>query len=233
MRPRPRHRCKTRRRTRGQAPPAMPLGVAHRNRAPRLRGERRDSAIAKAARIDQPVVVESVQHVERHDRASRPSVEPQARWRRADFGRSKRRRARSSVRRRRQNARRTRSRRFPMPNQRHDFPEPFEPANRVDDQLPGPVIRHVAAALDRDTLDAAPCKCFVRKQYVLTFRLPAERNHRQMLDDDPRVGRAPLAHGLVQPVLEIPNFAIASTQGRAASPYLTHALTFGHRLLRV
>ena len=47
-------------------------------------------------------------------------------------------------------------------HQRHDFAEALEPANRIDHELTGAVIGHVAAALDRDDVDAEPCQSLRR-----------------------------------------------------------------------
>ena len=97
---------------------------------------------------------------------------------------------------------------FEVAHERNDFAKAREPADRVDDQLTRAVIRHVAAALDGDDVDAALGERLVREQHVLSLRPAAERNHRRMLDDDPRVGFASLAHRVVQAVLEIPDFAV-------------------------
>ena len=59
------------------------------------------------------------------------------------------------------------------------------------------MIGDVSAALDLDDVDAARGELFLRKQQVLALGLAAERDHRFVLDDDPRIGLASFAHGIV------------------------------------
>ena len=118
-------------------------------------------------------------------------------------------------------------------NQRHDLAKAFEPPNRINDDLSGAVIRHVAAALDLDEVDAAPRKRVGRKVDVLALRLPSQRDHRRMLHDDPRVGLASLAHAPMQPMLKLPHLAIWPQPKVEQTGRLRQALTgvFGFGLM--
>src|SRR6202042_3879257 len=69
---------------------------------------------------------------------------------------------------------------FERPYERNDFTKALEPANRIDDELPRPVVRHVPAALDRHQIDAASRKLVGGEKDVLALRLPAQRDDRRV-----------------------------------------------------
>jgi hypothetical protein len=72
------------------------------------------------------------------------------------------------------------------------------------------VIRNVAAALDAFDIDAAAGQLRAIHQNVFALGLTAERYHRRMLDDDPRIRTATVTNVRVQPALQFERFAVAA-----------------------
>jgi hypothetical protein len=70
------------------------------------------------------------------------------------------------------------------------------------------VVGDVAAALDFDEVDAAARERLAVEQNVLALGFAAKRDDRSVLDENPRIRFATFANRFVQPVLEIPDFAI-------------------------
>ena len=70
------------------------------------------------------------------------------------------------------------------------------------------MIRNVAAALDFDEVHTARRKHVGAEQNVLALSCTSQRYDRRVFDDDPRIGFATFANRFVQPVLQIPNFAV-------------------------
>ena len=162
-----------------------------------LGGERSYAAIAQSARIDQPIVIERIRNVERDpvqrnhtlhrqpNRADLIAADPDAGVLTPALAAHAEARAKID------------DPGLQSAYERYDFAETYELANRIDYQLPRPVIRHVAAAFDCNDINAPRGQRFIRKQDVLTLSLPPQRDHRRMLHHNPGIGFAPLAYGLV------------------------------------
>jgi hypothetical protein len=95
-------------------------------------------------------------------------------------------------------------------HERYDFSKTLQPADGIDYDLAGAVVRDVAAALDVCDVDASARDFLAIQQNVLALSLPSERYHRRMFDDDPRIGTAPVADIGVRTALQFECFAVTT-----------------------
>ena len=70
---------------------------------------------------------------------------------------------------------------------RHAEPEAVQIDDRVADDLPGPVVRGLPAALGPVDLDAAARELLVGRDHARRRRVAAERDHRRVLEQEQRV----------------------------------------------
>ena len=92
----------------------------------------------------------------------------------------------------------------------YDLSKTLEPADWIDYDLAGTVIRDVAAALDVRDVDAAAREFLAVQQNVLALSLPSESYHRRMFDDDPCIGTTPVADIGVRTALQFECFAVTT-----------------------
>ena len=95
-------------------------------------------------------------------------------------------------------------------HQRYDLAKALEFANRIDDELSRPVVGDVAAALDRDEVDAAARELSGEKS---TFSRLAWRPNVTTGVCSTTIhvsGSLPFANGRVQPMLQLPHLSIRS-----------------------
>jgi hypothetical protein len=70
------------------------------------------------------------------------------------------------------------------------------------------VIGDVASALDLKAVDAARRQGFFGKEKMFAFGVAPERDHRFVLDDEPRCALLSERHRVVQPHLKVPDLAV-------------------------
>jgi hypothetical protein len=83
-------------------------------------------------------------------------------------------------------------------------PVPVQIEDRVADELPGPVVRRLAAAIGLDDVDVGSG----RHVQLVVSGPPAEGDHRRMLDQDHRVGDRALGNRAGQRALQLPRLAV-------------------------
>src|SRR3712207_6568511 len=90
----------------------------------------------------------------------------------------------------------------------HEDPAIREPKDRVGNELPRPVVGHLAPALDPDDLERAAAELPWRREDVGGIGLPAERQDGIMLEQEKLVRDAARGPLLDELLLERPGFPI-------------------------